>query len=312
MFSLAITNKDTGATIYVDSSSTYDGWRIPSDGLDGFGSMPFSITEAELAAASGGVVLGAHSGTRQLIIKLEAPPTEAKRDEAYKTFAVGSTVTIEVAYLRNDSRAINGTVTACKVSEGNIYEPTTVTATIDCVEPAFEAAASVKKTANGYTVGSGYAGYTWSGKINGDAIARLESVVLPFTTTNTATVTLTKQATVKLTITRAAASSAYDMPKQTILQWSAGPATGTSIEAKTAITWEVRFDGTVPVCSYNGTDYGMKYAKTANWQGIGSYGLWGGTSCTVSLLVGMSSNIAPQYLSTERGIMSYTPGWQGV
>lgn len=313
MFSLTITNKDTGAVICTNNSSGCNDWRIPDDGLDGFGSMPFSATEAEIATTvGGGVVLGAHSGVRQLTVKMEAPPTGAKRDEAYKVFAVGSAVKITVAYIRSNSRTISGIVTACKVSEGNIYEPTTVTATIDCAEPTFKAVTASELTANGYTVGSGMAGYTWRIDANGDAMARLESVVLPFTTTNTSTVTLAKQATVTLTITRGPVPDSYDIPAITELVWQAGPVKGTSIEAATAVVWKVWLDGNMPICSYNGTDYGMGSASTAKWTGTGSYEFVGGTTSSVSLVVSMSSNIAPQSLSTSRGIMTYTPGWQGV
>ena len=311
MFSLTITNNNNGGTISTDTASGYDGWRIPSDGLDGFGSMPFSTGQAERQGDYGGIVLGAHSGVRQLGITLESPPTEAKRDEAYKTFAVGSSVTLTVSYIRSGARTIDGVVTACKVSEGNIYEPTTVTATIDCVEPTFAGSLVHDGSPTPSIVGD-TATVKWELAPVGDFLAKFNACLIQFTTGNTETVTLTKQATLTLTIKRFPTFAPFALPDETALVWSVGPVVGKTVSASTAIIAKVDWSGDEPIAVYNDSKSTINYANLPLCKGLSSKCIAGGANCSVALSLELDSQILPSDNTAILGELTYYSTWQGV
>lgn len=311
-FSIVISNTDTGSSIAVTSESGYSDWRIPSDGLNGFGSMPFSTAQEEFAVESGGVLLGGHINTRQLILKLEAPSTAEKREEAYKVFAVGSTVTVSTAYNRNTARTISGIVTACKMSEGNIYEPTAVTATIECQNPLFRGE-DIAKTAYSYTTGSGVAKFSWRLDVQGDSLATLKAFTMTYTTKNTEAITLSRQALVRLYINRAVYKP-YSLPQRTVYAWNAGPAKGETVAASTPVEWTVKLDKQLPYCLYNDISYGMESAVLTSWEGLGVHEVLpiSTTAYTASLRIDMDSAVTPTIMSYSNGKMTYMPGWQGV
>ena len=311
-FALSISNNDTGGSIEVTNASNCNDWRIPSDGLDGFGNMPLDTAQEALATGSGGVLLGGHVGIRQLVLKLEAPATEEKRSEAARVLTVGTSVTLRVTYNRSSARAIDGTVTGLKISEGNIYEPTAVTATIDCQDPFFRGE-DVTKTAYSYTSGSGLAGFSWKMDLSGDSLATLKEFSMVYTTKNTADVTLSRQAAITLTISRLAYKP-FSLPQKTVYAWNAGPAKGETVAAETSIEWKVKLDGQLPYCSYNGTSYGMESAVLGNWKGLGAHEVLptSNTSYMASLMISMDSSVTPKLMMYANGKMTYTPGWQGV
>ena len=311
-FALTISNNDTGGTIEVTSSSGCNDWRIPSDGLDGFGNMPLDTAREVLAAGDGGVLLGGHIGLRQLVLKLEAPATEDKRDEAARVLAVGTSVTLKVTYNRSSARTISGTVTGCKLNEGNIYEPTAVTATVECQNPAFRGE-DVTKTAYSYTSGSGIAAFGWKMDLEGDSLATLKEFSMAYTTKNTEAVTLSSQSTVTLSINRLSYKP-FSLPKQTVYAWNAGPAKGETVAAKTSVEWKVKLDGQLPYCLYGDTSYGMESAILGYWKGLGAHDVLptSNTGYMVSLRVTMDSSVGPYVMMHTNGKMVYTPGWQGI
>lgn len=313
-FELTINNADTHSSIHVTNSSSYSGWRVLSDGLNGFGDMPFTATEAEYASSQGGIVLGTHSSIRQLTIKLEAPPTADKRSEAGRVFSLGTEVLVTIAYARSDTRTINGIVTGCKVSEGNIYEPTTVTATIDCLDPMFRSAA-ITEEANSYTYGSTLAGVTWylyAKNVTGNALNSLGDISFWFTTGNTEAVTITSQTKVTLSITRSGTGYYYGLPRDTVAVWKAGYAAKDTVQAKSRFDCQIRWDGQVPYCVCNNVAYSMESAVMNSWKGIGYRDFLGGTYTTIALKVEVDSKIGPSFVWTENSSLTYTPGWMGI
>ena len=311
-FALTISNNDTGGTIEVTNSSGCNDWRIPSDGLDGFGNMPFDTAQEVLATGTGGVLLGGHAGLRQLVLKLKAPATEEKRDEAARVLAIGTSVTLKATYNRSSARTISGTVTGCKISEGNIYEPTAVTATVECQDPFFRGE-DVTKTAYSYTSGSGIAAFSWKMDLEGDSLATLREFTMIYTTKNTEAVTLSRQAAVQLTIPRLAYKP-FSLPEQTYYIWNAGSAKGETVAAKTRMEWTVKLDGTLPCCLCNGKSYGMESAVLGSWKGLEAHEVLptSNTSYMARLSVSMDSSVEPYIMTFTNGKMTYTPGWMGI
>lgn len=313
-FSLTITNSDNSAKIQVTNSSGANDWRIPSDGLDGFGSMPFSTSLTELTTPQGGILMGSHNGVRQLGITLEAPPTAAKRDEAYKVFAVGSTVTVLIAYIHSDSRTISGIVTECKVNEGNIYEPTTVTATIDCLNPFFESSkVYLEATGYSYSAEDGYIELIWLPNVTGDTLAVIDEVSAKFPTGNTETYTTTADAYLTLTIDRYPKFGSYSLPDETVLKWKAMPNKGTSIAAgytmRQGATW---YFNKQPYYEYAGTAYSGQSAVLSAWRGAAYREMVPGEFTKLTLKVELEPGIAPTTAAKSYGTLTYTPRWMGI
>ena len=313
-FSLTITNNSNGGKIQAKKGASYRDWRIPSDGLDGFGTAPFSAKQTTLTSVQGGVLQGANSGVRQLTITLEAPPTESKRDEAYKVLAVGSPVKIEAVYVRSRSRAIEGTVTQCKVSEGNIYEPTTVTAAIDCFSPFFTSErVSVEATSYSYSASGGYIELVWLPEIDGDIMAQVEEVTATFPTGNTEAYTTTTGATLTLTIDRYPSYSLYALPDQTVLKWGAYPLVKTSIAAGYSMTQGVTWAfGQQPQYQYGSVSYSGRPAYLAVWRGMGYREMVPGKYTKLTLRVELDPGIAPTTAAKSYGRLIYTPRWMGI
>lgn len=126
----------TGGTGSYARSLTLDNtaWRIPSDGLDGFSGVSGTLGAQEGGSVSGGVVTGYHTGITQRTIKAEAPATREIRDQIASVLALGYGYTVRITY-KGVTRSFAGTLSHLQVSEGNIYQPTELTATFDCPDP---------------------------------------------------------------------------------------------------------------------------------------------------------------------------------
>lgn len=314
-FSITITNKANNAEISVLKTASANDWRIPSDGLDGFGSMPFSTSQADSAVGQGGFILGAHNSIRQLTIKLEAPGTSAKRDEACKVFTVGATVAITISYVRSATRTITGVVTGCKVNEGNIYEPTTVTATIDCLDPVFTGTVSYL-VATEYSATTSSLAYRWQFEPAGDSLAQLREVTTYFTTGNTEEVTLASQATLTLTINRFPTAGVYGLPDQTVLSWNMGDAAGSKVAANTSITCSVRWTDSIPNGVWSAAGKAKRYevnsADLTTCKGISFNEISGGTTCSITLALALDRQIMPLGDVRTHGTAYYMPRWMGI
>ena len=313
-FSITITNNSNGGKIQVTKNASYSDWRIPSDGLDGFGNMPFSAKQATPIAVQGAVLQGASSGVRQLTITLEAPPTESKRDEAYKVLAIGSPVKVEAMYVRSRTRTIEGIVTQCKVNEGNIYEPTTVTAAIDCLNPFFTSTSvTVEATGYTYSASGGYIELVWQPDVDGDMMAVVEEVMATFPTGNTDSYKTTKASTLTLTIDRYPRYSIYALPDQTVFKWVAYPNVGTTIAAnysmKQGVTWY--FDQQ-PQYQYGSSSYSSRAAYLSAWRGVGYREIMPGRYTKLTLRVELDPGIAPTTAAKSYGSLVYTPRWMGI
>lgn len=117
---------------------TIDGtsWRIPADGLDGFGELSSNVSSTDGGSYSGGMLTGVHIGLTQRTITFEGAATSAARDELENFFSIGEDCTVYTRY-KGRQRYFSGTISALKINAGNVYRSTSVTMTFDCDDPYF-------------------------------------------------------------------------------------------------------------------------------------------------------------------------------
>ena len=127
---ITLTCPATGKTFVIDNKT----WHIPSDGLDGFGSLTATLNEQQAGASSGGLVTGMHVGITQRTVTVEAVPSRELRDQAIAFFVLGLTYEATVIYM-GSTRTFSGVCSNCKLSEGNIYRPMELTFSFDCTDP---------------------------------------------------------------------------------------------------------------------------------------------------------------------------------
>lgn len=112
-------------------------WRIPNDGLIGWGSLDFSVSSSEIPSYDGALVTSERVPSRDRTIKAQAPKIEdisALRERVIRFFNPKFTYDVYVTYLGR-TRWAHGNQLAFKVSEGNIYKPAELTWTILCANP---------------------------------------------------------------------------------------------------------------------------------------------------------------------------------
>lgn len=152
---------------HVGDSSTFTagilvdgkGWRIPSDGLDGFARQNVEYSSTEYASIAGakvdGVKLKEADRTITLVYENDGSGNslELIRNDAYRFFEIGLKINIKLNY-NGSVRVCSGYVSKFKISEGNIYDSLTLTLTIMCADPYMSdgVTRSYKYTSGGITI----------------------------------------------------------------------------------------------------------------------------------------------------------------
>lgn len=121
-------------------------WRIPSDGIEGIANYDIDASFEEYAALAGGRFSGGKIRTREITLKAELnSSTPSVKQMQRSTLAwklvpnVPLSLKISYGYTSLPTPyEIVGYLTNLKISEGNIYEPLTVTLTLECPYPFFD------------------------------------------------------------------------------------------------------------------------------------------------------------------------------
>ena len=104
------------------------GWRIPSDGLDGFGSLDNDITMNSNAFGDGSQKAGERLGHKDRIVKAlvgNSKQNAVLRQQAINFFKFKHNFKMYVTYM-GTTRWCEGSLYKLQVSEGNIYKPVTL------------------------------------------------------------------------------------------------------------------------------------------------------------------------------------------
>jgi hypothetical protein len=112
-------------------------WKIPSDGLEGFGSFDNSISIIDNAVGDGGVIASHRVSQKDRTIKAVSRNTnlaEILRDEATSFFNPKMTYKVYLTYMGR-TRWAEGRIEKFYLSTGNIYQPMTLTVTLLFADP---------------------------------------------------------------------------------------------------------------------------------------------------------------------------------
>lgn len=112
-------------------------WKIPSDGLEGFGSFDNDISIVDNAIGDGGIVTSHRVSQKDRTIKAISRNihlTEILRDEATSFFNPKMTYKVYLTYMGR-TRWAEGRIEKFNLSTGNIYQPMTLTITLLFADP---------------------------------------------------------------------------------------------------------------------------------------------------------------------------------
>lgn len=115
----------------------YDDWRIPNDGLENWANLPYNVSSVEIPNRDGAIVTAKRvsSVDRTITAQVGDPRNNAKqRAAAIRFFNPKYTYECHMTY-QGRTRWTEGEQIGFKCSEGNIYEPATLTWTILCPNP---------------------------------------------------------------------------------------------------------------------------------------------------------------------------------
>lgn len=111
-------------------------WRIPSDGMENWANLPYSVALTEIPVTDGGMVLSKRvsSVDRTITAIANGKDTERLRAEAIAFFNPKYSYDVEMTYMGR-TRKCSGEQAGFKASEYNIYKKPEITWTILCPDP---------------------------------------------------------------------------------------------------------------------------------------------------------------------------------
>lgn len=112
-------------------------WKIPSDGLEGFGSFDNAISIVDNATGDGGVVTSHRVSQKDRTIRATSRNVnlaEILRDEATSFFNPKMTYKVYLTYMGR-TRWAEGRIEKFSLSTGNIYQPMTLMVTLLFADP---------------------------------------------------------------------------------------------------------------------------------------------------------------------------------
>lgn len=111
-------------------------WRIPSDGLENWANLPYSVNSTEIPAHDGGIVTSKRVSSVDRTITAECcgSDPDALRARAIAFFNPTYSFTVHMTY-RGRTRWCEGEQIGFKASEGNIYRKPSITWTMLCTNP---------------------------------------------------------------------------------------------------------------------------------------------------------------------------------
>ena len=115
-------------------------WRIPSDGLDGFGSLDNDITMNSNAFGDGSAQAGERLGHRDRTVKAivrDSKKNAVLRQQAINFFKFKHSFKLYITYM-GVTRWCEGSLHKLQVSEGNIYQAVSLQFTILSAMPYFK------------------------------------------------------------------------------------------------------------------------------------------------------------------------------
>ena len=115
-------------------------WRIPSDGLDGFGSLDNDITMNSNAFGDGSAQAGERLGHRDRTVKAivrDSNKNAAMRQQALNFFKFKHNFKLYITYM-GVTRWCEGSLHKLQVSEGNIYKAVSLQFTILSASPYYK------------------------------------------------------------------------------------------------------------------------------------------------------------------------------
>lgn len=125
--------RDDGEEFIIDGSV----WRIPSDGLEGWHTLQTDIASLDNVNHDGSVVTNQRVGSVDRTITAElrdAHNNHIMRRQAERFFLPKREFSVVARYMGRE-RKCNGVQAGFKLSEGNIYQPITLSWTIYCADP---------------------------------------------------------------------------------------------------------------------------------------------------------------------------------
>ena len=125
--------REDNETFLIDNTNMY----IPSNGLSGFGSFSTEIDSVDNAIGDGGVVTSERLTLKDRTITAKAINASNNielRHTIIRFFIPHKTYKIYLTYM-GYTRWCEGYLYKCEVSEGNIYQPISLTFTIMCMNP---------------------------------------------------------------------------------------------------------------------------------------------------------------------------------
>lgn len=114
-----------------------DNWKIPSDGLEGFGSFDNDVTIVNNATIDGGIVTSHRLGPKDRTIEAvsrNAHLAEILRDEVTSFFNPKMLYKVYLTYMGR-TRWAEGRIEKFRLSTENIYQPMTLTVTLLFADP---------------------------------------------------------------------------------------------------------------------------------------------------------------------------------
>lgn len=111
-------------------------WRIPSDGLENWANLPYSVALTEIPVTDGGMVLSKRvsSVDRTITAIANGKYPDRLRAEAIAFFNPKFSYEVEMTYMGR-TRKCSGEQAGFKASEHNIYKKPEITWTILCADP---------------------------------------------------------------------------------------------------------------------------------------------------------------------------------
>lgn len=121
-------------------------WRIPKDGLENWANLPYTVTSYESPSTDGAIIMNKRvaSVDRTITAECKSANPDESRAKAIEFFNPKFTFQVHMTY-RGRTRWCEGEQIAFKASEGNIYQPPTITWTILCPNPYLQSESNFGK-----------------------------------------------------------------------------------------------------------------------------------------------------------------------
>lgn len=111
-------------------------WRIPSDGLENWATLPLSVSSTEIPSYDGGVIVSdrVKMQDRSVTATCRTANKDTLRARAISFFVKGHYYDVHLTY-KGRTRWARGKLIGFKASEGNIYKPVEIAFTVLCPNP---------------------------------------------------------------------------------------------------------------------------------------------------------------------------------